>query len=78
MDLRAIRPDLFQDPAIRKYFPDLGDILQSPQVRLPMSGEDIFVTQEVFSDFGKAAVCFITEIADYFASHKNELYPVSN
>lgn len=78
LDLRAIRPDLFQDPAIRKYFPDLGDILQSSQVRLPMSGEDIFVTKEVFSDFGEAAVRFITEIADYFASHKNELYPVSS
>lgn len=45
-------------------------------IRLPLAGEDIFVTTEVFSEFSEAANSWFAEIAEYFWAHKDEHYLV--
>jgi hypothetical protein len=72
--LRVVRPDIFQDPQIRDYFPDILYLSTSQGVHLPLAGEDIFVTTQVFEEFSQAANAFVEEIAEYFDSHKEEHY----
>jgi hypothetical protein len=77
-ELRILRPDLFQDPAIRKLMPDLVAMLPPLQLRLPLAGEGIFVTKEVFAEFANNTDRFITEIAQYFLKNRDTHYPVSS
>lgn len=74
--LRDMRPDLFQNPALRELSRNLPEIYTAPTVRLPLAGEDIFVTSEVFSEFSEAANSFFAEIAEYFIAHEEEQYLV--
>ncbi len=76
--LRAIRPDLFQNPSLRELLLDFPEMYTTQAVRLPMAGEDIFVTTQVFAEFSQAANSFIAEIAEYFVAHKEELYLVGS
>lgn len=77
-DLRVLRPDIFQDPAIRKLMPDFADMLQPFQVRLPLAGEGIFVTKEVFAEFANNTDCFVTEIAQHFFENRDAHYPTNS
>ena len=77
-ELRVLRPDIFQDPAIRKLMPDFADTMPPLQVRLPLAGEGIFVTKEVFAEFANSADRFVTEIAQYFLENRDEHYPTSS
>lgn len=43
-------------------------------VRLPLAGEDIFVTTKVFSEFVEAANSLFAEIAEHFLVHEDEPY----
>lgn len=68
--LRGICPAIFIDPSLR----DLVPIYQSkfvPATRLPLAGQDIFVTTLIFEQFSEAANCFVGEIADYFDTEKD-------
>ena len=67
--LRGIRPDIFQDPQICDYFPDIHYLHTSHGVHLPLAGEDIFVTTHVFEEFSQAVTAFVEEIAGYFEVH---------
>lgn len=75
--LRATRPDIFQDPSLRELFSNFPAMYTAQAVRLPMAGEDIFVTTQVFAEFSQAANSFVAEIAGYFVTHKEEHYLVS-
>lgn len=75
-ELRAIRPDLFQNPHLSELFRDFPEMNTAQAVRLPLAGEDIFVTTKVFSEFSEAANSWFTEIAEYFAANKDERYLV--
>lgn len=74
--LRAIRPDLFEDPNLRELLPDFPKMYTAQVVRLPMAGSDIFVTTQVFDEFSQAANSFVAEIAEYFIAHQDERYLV--
>ena len=76
--LRIIRPDLFQDPKIRDLLPDFPEIYTAWAVHLPMAGEDIFVTTQIFDDFSQAANAFGEEIAEYFIAHQGEYFLVND
>lgn len=75
-ELRAIRPDLFQNPDLCELFQDFPEIYTAQAVRLPLAGEDIFVTTEVFLEFSGAANSLFAEIAEYFVAHEDEHYLV--
>lgn len=74
--LRAIRPDLFQNPDLSEFLRDFPGMCTAQAVRLPLAGEDIFVTAEVFSEFSAAANSLFAEIADHFVAHEDEHYLV--
>jgi len=76
VELRTIRPDLFQNPHLSEFFRDFPEMNMAQLVRLPLAGEDIFVTAEVFSEFSEAANSWFAEIAEYFVAHKDEHYLV--
>lgn len=76
VELRAIRPDLFQNPHLCEFFRDFPEMNTAQTIRLPLAGEDIFVTTEVFSEFSEAANSWFAEIAEYFWVHKDEHYLV--
>jgi hypothetical protein len=76
--LRALRPDLFQDPRLRTLFPDFEELLSGSPLHNPMAGEDFFLTAEAFAEFNRAAVSFISEVAGYFADHSEEHYLVGS
>lgn len=75
-ELRVIRPDLFQNPDLHELARDFPKIYTAEAVKLPLAGQDIFVTTEVFSEFSSAANSLFAEIAEYFIAHKEEHYPV--
>lgn len=77
-ELRAIRPDLFQNPDLRELVRDFPEIYTAESVRLPLAGEDIFVTTEVFSEFSTAANSLFAEIAEYFIAHGEERFLVGD
>lgn len=77
VELRAIRPDLFQNPHLSEFFRDFPEMNTAQVVRLPLAGEDIFVTTEVFSEFSEAANSWFAEIAEYFVANKDERYLVA-
>lgn len=75
-DLRERRPELFRHPIDTKLFPEEthSPLFVSP-VRSPLSGEDLYVTEEAFRDFAQAAETFITEVVDYFEARESDYFP---
>ena len=76
--LRTIRPDIFEEPTMKTMFPDMPSMYVSRAVQLPLAGEDIFVTTDVFTEFSQAANAFVAEIAEHFAAHQNDHYLVGD
>jgi hypothetical protein len=61
--LRRIRPDLFEDPQIKKFSLEGWPRTSSP-IYLPMVGEDLFVTVDDLNQYRDAIVGFWRELAD--------------
>lgn len=75
--LRKIRPDLYQDPHLCKPMKDILERYSQPlTVRSPMSGDGIFVTNKVFTEFSQAVNSFVAEIAEYFDAHREQHFLV--
>ena len=74
-ELKGIRPDIFQDPNLRELLAEFPQMYTSLPVRSPLAGEDIFVTDKIFSEFHEAATSFVAEIAAHFLKHKEDHYP---
>lgn len=74
--LKELRPDLFRDPELfdlTEIFPKIG---RGPLSGMPMAGEGVFVTREVFVEFSDAANRFFSDVVRYFIDHENDCYPV--
>jgi hypothetical protein len=69
IELRKLRPDLFENPRQSELLPDFPQTYTQQSLRLPMAGEDLYVTEEVFTEYSEAANRFISEIAEYFTAH---------
>jgi hypothetical protein len=72
--LRQKRPALFENPVSRALYPGLPTPPILP-VRLPLGGEDVFITAEDLRRYARAANAFIEEIAEYFEDHESHYYP---
>jgi hypothetical protein len=71
--LRSIRPELFRHPSTRNLWPN-----NSPPVlpvRLPLAGDNLYITEELFRGYSQAATQFFARIASYFEAHGDEYYP---
>jgi len=73
-DLRSIRPELLENPLARDLWPNEHTPFVEP-VRMPLAGDDLYVTEELFRIYGEAANQFFADIATYFETHGNEFYP---
>ena len=76
--LRELRPELFQNPSLRDLFPDFPFMHTAPSLRLPLAGDDFYVTDERFSEYREAANRFLEEIAEHFEANAEDLYPVAS
>jgi hypothetical protein len=71
--LRKQRPELFEDPFTKRLFPRSRRTEKA--LRLPLAGEDLYVTDDMFSDYSLAATDFFQSLAEHFETHGEEQYP---
>jgi hypothetical protein len=71
--LREIRPGLF-DHALR-YGISPDEPTPAHPTYKPLSGEDLYVTEDVLREYGWAANRFMADIVAYFDAHANEYFP---
>lgn len=72
--LRNLRPDLFEDPRLRELMPDAPELYTSSHVGLPLAGQNLFVSDETFAEYGSAAFEFIIDIAQHFEAMTDDLF----
>jgi hypothetical protein len=72
--LRAIRPDLFEDPRLREALPAHPFMYETTRVLQPLAGEDLFVSEETFAAYGDAVCDFMDQIAHRFEANPDELF----
>ena len=72
--LRALRPDLFEDPRLKDLMPDFPKLYTTSSIRLPIAGQDVFASEEIFSEYGTAVFEFINEISKHFESKADDLF----
>ena len=70
--LRKLRPDLFQDPELRELLPDFPEMWSAAHVRLPLAGQDFFVSDEAFAEYGAAAFELVNELSQHFEARADE------
>jgi hypothetical protein len=74
--LKALRPDLFCDPALEKMFKGTGFstwLVHRPVVA-PLAGEDLFVTEGTLRQYAEGVESFFREIAAVLDEHQSEYY----
>lgn len=70
-ELRSLRPDLFDHPAIQKYsFFNFG--ISRPHVYMPLAGKDIYLTIDDLYAYSSALVSFWEELADNIGRPGND------
>lgn len=71
--LRQLRPELFQQPAVRERLPGIPDPVHP--IRMPLAGDDLYITEQSFEEYRQAANQLFTDIANHFEAHGEEYYP---
>ena len=71
--LRNLRPSLFQNPILTGMGSGLASSRQP--LRLPLAGDDLFVTEEAFCGYSSAVLDFVTAIASHFEMNAATIYP---
>ena len=72
--LRRRCPALFEDQGLRELLPDFPEMYTSPNTRLPLAGQDLFISEAAFEGFGASAIAFTEEIAEHFQSHSEHFF----
>ena len=74
--LKALKPQLFCDPALEKMFKGTGvkEYLVNRPVVAPLAGENLFVTESALRHYAESAESFFREIATMLDEHENEYY----
>jgi hypothetical protein len=66
-DLRALRPEMFTNPAFTALYEDAGmdldERVRRTTISAPLSGDDFFVTEEALQAYAERAEAFFSEIA---------------
>jgi hypothetical protein len=75
-DLRQRRPEFFRHPIDRKLLPNETQSVSFVRpVRSPLSGEDLYITEEAFQEFAQAAERFLRDVVNYFEAHDSDYFP---
>lgn len=72
-ELRKVRPELFQPPSLREL--PLNISRPHIPIEMPLAGQDLYVTEPLFSEYCQAANQLFTDIANHFEAHGEEVYP---
>ena len=72
VELRKIRPDMFEHPMVRTQKESFLTGNSIPLVYLPLAGEDIFVMQEDLLKYKNALVDFWTEFIDTCSNYREK------
>jgi hypothetical protein len=76
-ELRQARPDLFVHPvAAEMGLSGTGRFVEP--LRLPLAGEGLFVTEEVFGEYATAVYDFVSAILSHLCDNWATLYPLSS
>jgi len=74
--LRERHPELFEHPLVRHLLPGESGALRSLRpIRLPLGGEDLYVTEDLFQEYSQAANQLMADISKHFEVHGAEYYP---
>lgn len=71
--LRKVRPELFQPPSLREL--PLNISRPHIPIRMPLAGDDLYVTEQLFGEYYQAANQLFTDISNHFEAHEEEYYP---
>lgn len=71
--LRTIHPELFQSPLLRKLNPKTP-VCHTP-LHLPLGGDGLYVTEDDFRRYHKAAVELFDWLVEHFQNHAAQRYP---
>jgi len=68
-----LRPEVFRNPLLGKT--GRTWTLSDHPLRLPLAGEDLFVTEEMFSEYATTALDFVRAIIARFEHNAGRGYP---
>ncbi len=71
--LRALHPELFQNPLVRRFEPNTP-LFHMP-VHLPLGGDGLYVTGDDFRSYQKAVVDLFTWLTKHFEDNDDHYYP---
>ncbi len=72
-NLRQLRPELFQHPVVRELMPGISGPVRP--IRMPLAGDDLYITEQFFEEYLRAANQLFADIANHFEAHGEEYYP---
>ncbi len=72
--IRVLRPEVFSNPRLEHYGLKWSIPLHSP-VRQPLAGDDLFVTDRLFTEYATATHDFVATIIQHFAQNGKKGYP---
>lgn len=70
-ELRSVRPELFQHPALRR---DKGKVAHF-RLQLPLGGDGLYVTAEDFKRYEKSAIELFDFVIDQFNNDEKQYFP---
>ena len=70
--LRDLRPTLFEDPRLKEVWS--GAVVRKP-LRTPLAGENLYVTEDLFAEYARAAEGLLEAVAEHFDAHGDDEYP---
>ncbi len=74
-ELRGEREELFRNPAVKSMNLPSPDYDRWP-LRSPLTGEDLFVTEQIFAEYANAGHDFMVAIVAHFQRNAGKGYPV--
>lgn len=73
-ELRARRPEIFTNPIFADLYQEMGPPPLQP-VFAPLTGEGLFVTEDLLRAYSQAVEALFGEVGDYFMSRESEYFP---
>ena len=73
-ELREIRPESFQHPDTKHMWLNDSSQVTLP-VRMPLAGDDLYVTEELCFRYSQAANQFFMDVAAHFETHADHYFP---
>jgi hypothetical protein len=71
--IRERRPEVFRNPQLDKM--GLTRSLSDHPLRLPLAGDDLFVTEAMFSEYATTVLDFVKAIITHFQQNASAAYP---